>query len=378
MASVIESMKAAEAEEMKSKGPIINPEFENLLDVQEGASYDELKKMIQAEGVRDPIVIWKGHNTVVDGHNRLKITKELGIPCPQVERSFADEAEVKTWIIRNQLGRRNLTPARFQYYIGRLYNEQKADTFEEKAEAKGNTAEKLAEEFEVSPKTVRRYASQAKGIDAIERVRGKLAKNKQLSNKPDYTAEEVEVVAQAANTTVAAKTLNNIDDYKAKARAKKAADKATKAAVEEKATYYGVALCAPDFDASGFNVSTEPKPSLDKNAAVYLIVPDEYLVRGVELLQKWGLRYEATFVFWNNKPEDGVFSKIVHRNVFLATKGQIIGPKAGKEATSCTLLNGDIGAAMIKLIDGYHNGTTKKLDMRRGVKAAAGWETVAK
>ena len=62
--------------------------------------------MIQSEGVRDPIVVWKGHNTVVDGHNRLKITKELGIPCPQVERSFADEAEVKTWIIRNQLGRR--------------------------------------------------------------------------------------------------------------------------------------------------------------------------------------------------------------------------------------------------------------------------------
>jgi ParB-like chromosome segregation protein Spo0J len=344
-------------------------------------SYEELKKMIIAEGIRDPIVTWKEKNEVVDGHNRFKISKELGIPCPKVEKSFADEAEVKQYIIRNQLGRRNLTPARFEYYIGKLYNEQKATTFEEKAEAKGKTAEKIAAEFDISEKTVRRYGTQTQGIDAIERVRGKLAKNLQLSNKPTYTAEEVAAVAAAPNSAVVAKTLKHIDTYKAKATAekavKKAENKAVKEAVVEKQTLYGVALCQPDFEASGFNVSTEPKPTLDKNAAVYMVVPDERLVEGIKLLEKWGLRYEASFIYWSNHPEDGVFSKIVHKNVFLATKGQIIGPKAGKEATSCVLLNGDIGPAVIKLIDSYHNGNTKKLDMRRGAKASAGWDIVS-
>lgn len=375
MTSIIESIKAAEAE---ANEPTINPEFQDLLDTQSEVSYDELKKMIEAEGVRDPIVVWKEKNQVADGHNRLKITKELGIPCPRIDKSFADEAEVKTWIIRNQLGRRNLTPARFEYYIGKLYNEQKAETSEEKLEAKGNVAEKLAEEFEVSEKTVRRYGTQAKGIDAIERIRGKLEKNKQLSNKPTYTSEEIAVVGQASNTTVAAKTLKHLDDFKKVKAEKKAEDKKVKAAVAEKQTFYGVALCEPEFSASGFSISTEPKPSLDKNAAVYVIVPDENLADGIDLIRKWGLRYEATFVYWSNQLVDqGQFSKILHRNVLMATKGQITGPKAGKEANSITLQNGDIGPAVTKLIDSYHNGNTKKIDMRRGAKASGDWEIVS-
>jgi ParB-like chromosome segregation protein Spo0J len=378
MTSVIESIKGGEQLEAARKEPIINPEFQDLLDVQTDVSYDELKKMIEAEGIRDPIVVWKEQNIVVDGHNRLKIARELKIACPTVEKSFADEAEVKAWIIRNQLGRRNLTPARFEYYIGKLYNEQKATTFEEKAKGEGNTAAKIAAEFEVSEKTVRRYATQAKGIDAIERVRGKLAKAKQLSSKPEYTSDEVAAVAQASNTTVASKTLKHIDNYKAAAKAKKVEDKKVKEAVVDKATYYGVALCEPDFASSGYSVVTEPKPTLDKNAALYMIVPDEHLADAFKLLDRWALNYEATFVYWSNKPYDGAFSKICHQNVLMATKGQIIGPKAGREATSCTLLNGDIAPAVIKLIDGYHNGGTKKLDMRRGTKPAAGWDAVTK
>lgn len=376
--SITEEMKAAEAMEKaameKANLPGINPDFETLLDEQTKESYDELKKSIQAEGIRDPIVVWQEQNKVVDGHNRFKISKELGIACPTVMKSFKDEAEVKEWIIRNQLGRRNLTPARFQYYIGRLYNEQKAEGYDEKAEAKGNTAEKLADEFQISEKTIRRYGTQAKGIDAIERVRGKLAKAKQLSNKPDYTAEEVAAVAAATNTTVAAKTLKNIDDYKKVAKAKKVEDKAVKAAVAEKQTFYNVALCEPDFASTGYSVTTEPKPTLDKNAAVYMIVPDEHLADAMKLLDRWMLNYEATFVYWNNKPYDGAFSKICHQYLIMASKGLVVGPKAGKESPSCVLLNGDIGPTVVKLIDSYHNGNSKKLDMRRGSARTAGWD----
>ena len=379
MTSVIESIKGGEGmENARAKRPIVNPEFQNLLDVQTDVSYDELKKMITAEGIRDPIVVWLEQNTVVDGHNRLKIAEELKIACPTVEKSFADEAEVKAWIIRNQLGRRNLTPARFEYYIGKLYIEQKATTFEEKSKGEGNTAVKIATEFDVSEKTVRRYASQAKGIDTIEKVRGKLAKAKQLSSKPEYTSDEVAAVGQASNATVAAKILKTIDSQKAAVKAKKVEDKKVKAAVADKATYYGVALCEPDFAASGFSIATEPKPTLDKNAALYMIVPDEHLSDAMRLLDKWMLAYEASFIFWSNQPYDGQFSKICHQYVLMATKGMIVGPKAGKEATSCTLLNGEIGPAVIKLIDSYHNGGIKKLDMRRGIKPAAGWEIVSK
>jgi hypothetical protein len=332
-----------------------------------------------AEGIRDPIVVWKEQNTLVDGHNRVKIANELGIPCPQIDKSFADEAEVKTWIIRNQLGRRNLTPSRFEYYIGKLYNEQKAETVEEKQSGGGNVAEKLATEFEISEKSVRRYGTNAKGIDIIERVKGKLEKNKQLSSKPTYTGEEVAVISQAPNITVAAKTIRNIDDYKKQKVEKKKEDKAVAAAVAEKQAFYAVTLCQPAFEASGFSISTEPKPPFDKNSACYMIVPDEYLVEGIDLINKWGLNYEATFIFYSSsKPYDGGFSKIVHTNVILATKGQITGPKMGQEAASVTLNNGALGPAVIKLIDSYHNSSIKKLDMRRDAKANGNWEVIQK
>ena len=48
-----------EAEADKTAEPVINPEFQDLLDVQSEISYDELKKMIEAEGIRDPVVVWK-------------------------------------------------------------------------------------------------------------------------------------------------------------------------------------------------------------------------------------------------------------------------------------------------------------------------------
>lgn len=394
MASVIESIKAAEKADKAKKStakvtkvvtetvePKINPEFEGLLDGQIAEqSYEELKKSIEAEGIRDPVVVWKEQNVLVDGHNRAKIAKELGIPLPRQDKSFADEAEVKTWIIRNQLGRRNLTPARFEYYIGVLYNEQKAATPEEKLSGGGNVAEKLATEFEVSEKTVRRYGAQAKGINAIERIKGKLEKNKQLSNKPTYTSEEVAVIGQAPNAAVQVKTIRNIDDYKKQKAEKKKEDKKVAATVAEKQTFYPVALVEPDFANAGFTVNNEPKPPLDKNSACYMIVPDEYLPAGIDLIRKWGLNYEATFIFWSNtKIDDGMFSKIVHRNVILATKGQITGPKTGQEAASVNLNNGILATAVIKLIDSYHNGNTKKLDMRRNVTKVSGtWETLAK
>jgi ParB-like chromosome segregation protein Spo0J len=378
MASVLDAIKGAEA---MANEPTINPDFQDLLDVQEQVSYDELKKMIEAEGIRDPIVVWQEQNMVADGHNRLKIAKELGIPCPRTDKSFANEAEVKAWIIRNQLGRRNLTPIRFQYFMGKLYNEAKATTTVEKQGTIGKVAEKLAKEFKVSEKTVRRAGVVAKGIDHVEKVRGKLAKQEQLSSKPTYTNEELTAIAQAPNAAVAGKTMDNIDTFHKKVvvqkAAKKAADKAVKDAVADKQTLYSVVLCAPDFEASGFTVAGEPKPTLDKNAAVYMIVPDEWLVRGVELMAKWSLEYQCSFVFWGNKSYDATFSKINHQNVFLATRGVVTGPKAGKEATSCILVNGNISQALIRLIDSYHNGGSKKLDMRRGVKPADGWDAVA-
>lgn len=86
----------------------INPKFKALIPPLSQEEYSQLEKNILDDGCRDPLVVWNG--TLVDGHNRYEICTRHSIRFKTVEKSFktADDAEI--WIIRNQFGRRNLTP----------------------------------------------------------------------------------------------------------------------------------------------------------------------------------------------------------------------------------------------------------------------------
>lgn len=86
----------------------IDTDFENCLPMLSKEEYNELEKNICKTGVLSPILIWNG--TIVDGHNRYKICKAHRIEnIPTKEMTFSDKDEAILWILRNQLGRRNLT-----------------------------------------------------------------------------------------------------------------------------------------------------------------------------------------------------------------------------------------------------------------------------
>ena len=84
----------------------IDPEFQTLIPPLSDDEYQRLEKSILAEGVRECIITWDG--TIIDGHNRYRITQEHGLECPNIERKFQSRDAAKIWIIENQLGRRNL------------------------------------------------------------------------------------------------------------------------------------------------------------------------------------------------------------------------------------------------------------------------------
>ena len=69
-----------------------------------------LQTSLLAEGCRDALVVWKETETLLDGHNRLDICQQHNLPYLTVVRSFASKDDAKTWVIRNQFARRNLTP----------------------------------------------------------------------------------------------------------------------------------------------------------------------------------------------------------------------------------------------------------------------------
>ncbi len=92
----------------------VNKELRDLIPPLSEEEYAQLEQNIVAEGIRDPLVVWKqpdGREMLIDGHNRWSIAAHhSGITFDVVYKDFADLDEAKVWIIDNQLGQRNLPP----------------------------------------------------------------------------------------------------------------------------------------------------------------------------------------------------------------------------------------------------------------------------
>lgn len=71
----------------------------------EGAKYDEVKKSIKVNGIRDPIKCTTAY-TVISGHQRLKIAKELGFTEVPVSIVDVDEWEAEYLLIAENVERR--------------------------------------------------------------------------------------------------------------------------------------------------------------------------------------------------------------------------------------------------------------------------------
>ena len=103
----------------------IDPEFSaQILPL----SFDELQQlkmnMIRDGKLTDPIIVW--NKTILDGHTRYRILKKHGSIKFEVEEiQLANKYEALAWICKNQLGRRNLSPERKKFLLGKEYESTK-------------------------------------------------------------------------------------------------------------------------------------------------------------------------------------------------------------------------------------------------------------
>ena len=79
----------------------------NLLPELTPDEYRQLEINLLRDGVLDPIVVTNGW-VIIDGHNRYEIARKHGLEYRVVELCETDD-DAKEWIIKNQLGRRNLS-----------------------------------------------------------------------------------------------------------------------------------------------------------------------------------------------------------------------------------------------------------------------------
>lgn len=166
---------------MKSLDFNVDEEFKSLCPPLSGEEFNQLRINILSEGCRDPLVVWREEGILLDGHNRLAICEENDIPFQTVEISLPSRDAAKDWIIRNQLGRRNLTPTQWTCLLGLRYNIEKKEVpnpegaggksgkiVKPQNEEQQSTSERLAEEYGVSHATVERAGQFAEAVEQLK------------------------------------------------------------------------------------------------------------------------------------------------------------------------------------------------------------------
>jgi hypothetical protein len=106
---------------------IIDTEFASICPPLTDEEYRTLEASIIKENCRDALVVWEGHNILLDGHNRLRICTENGIEYKTISIPLPNREAAINWIILNQLGRRNLHPDAASLLRGKLYNSQRKE-----------------------------------------------------------------------------------------------------------------------------------------------------------------------------------------------------------------------------------------------------------
>lgn len=88
----------------------IDAELSGIMPELSKEEYKELESSLLEDGFKGaPIIVWKQEGIIVDGHNRYGICKKHDIPYEVQELDFDSREDVIQWMIRAQLGRRNLS-----------------------------------------------------------------------------------------------------------------------------------------------------------------------------------------------------------------------------------------------------------------------------
>lgn len=199
--------------------PKIDPEFQALIPPLSEEERAQLEANLVKDGCRDPLVVWAGHDILLDGHTRLEICTRRGIDFKTVEIQLADREAAADWIDCNQLGRRNLKPDQMTMLIGRRYNRAKkavpnpqgiggksGKIVKDQNDPQQTTADRLAKEHGVSAPTVKRAGAFVAAVEKLKEIDPDIEKKVMAGTAPPKAAV-VEAAKLVDEKPEAAKTL---------------------------------------------------------------------------------------------------------------------------------------------------------------------------
>ena len=232
------TQKISEKKILKIKDIVLIPEFQKLLVMEEDV-LEKMKQSMKEEGFKSghEIHIWKRGKEyiLIDGHTRKCAWESLGnktIPC--IIHNFADIEEAKTFAIKEQINRRNLSGQALLDAVANFnFEKGKGNVVGEK----GKASEIIAKQIGVSAKTVEktRLVLKEASPEQLEAIKkDEISMNqvyKQIQDKkkpkPEPKVEEKAEEKPTASTSSESepKAEVKVDEAKAKPAAKKSSAK---------------------------------------------------------------------------------------------------------------------------------------------------------
>ena len=232
------TQKIGEKKTLKIKDIVLIPEFQKLL-VMEADVLEKMRESMREEGFKPghEIHIWKRGKEyiLIDGHTRKCAWESLGnktIPC--IIHNFADIEEAKTFAIKEQINRRNLSGQALLDAVANFnFEKGKGNVVGEK----GKASEIIAKQIGVSAKTVEKTRlvlkeaspEQLEAIKKDELSMNQVYKQIQDKKKPKPEPKAEEKTEKKSVTQVPQKSDSEakVDAKGEEAKAKPAAQKAT-------------------------------------------------------------------------------------------------------------------------------------------------------
>jgi len=338
----------------------INPEFQKLIPPLSPDEFAQLEANILDEGIRDPLVVWRQTGYLVDGHNRYQIAQKHGLEYAVHEKDFADKEEVRSWMDENQIGRRNLHPKHFKILLGRIYNRKKkaqgapkgnANRAENKVPKSGTlkTHEQVASQFGVGKNTVHAAGKQYAVVSELATATGKsefevideIGKDKHINRihsrkkkEPERPITEIadEVMAEAKQREE--KQTQNRQEVKQTLERLSLLDvvggKKYRLIYADPPWQYNDGMKIDGYTGVGDHYLSMPLDAICKmpvrqitedNAILFLWVTSPFLEDSFRVINSWGFKYKASFVWDKVGHAMGHYNSVRHEFLLVATRG---------------------------------------------------------
>lgn len=165
---------------------IIDQEFRNYLPGCPAETDELLEAQLRStNGPLDAFKVWKGKNILIDGYRRYEICQRLNLPWPTPQEiDLPDREAVKNWMDTYQGSRRNDTDHQKRMRVARMVAYLKRD-----GKKTGQALVEVAEQENVSPRTVRRDVEYAENLEKVApEVREKITSNELKATHTDVQA----------------------------------------------------------------------------------------------------------------------------------------------------------------------------------------------